>query len=99
MEKLYILEACFKVYGKAFRDHMYLKREMAPIWSLGRAYSKWFERRYQHMLEFKNAKGEIVMTEKDNGELNIHDEVLKESLENKLSLEEAAEKQSEQENK
>lgn len=51
------------------------------------------------MLNFKNANGEVVMSEKDNGQLVIHDEVLKESLENKLSLEEAAEKQSEQENK
>jgi hypothetical protein len=44
------------------------------------------------MLEFKNSKGEVVMTEKDNGDLSYHDDVLKESLENKVSLEEAANK-------
>lgn len=45
------------------------------------------------MLNFKNASGEIVMTEKDNGDLTIHDAVLKESLTEKISLKEAKEKQ------
>lgn len=44
------------------------------------------------MLNFKNANGEIVMTEKDNGDLSIHDEVLKESIQEKVSLEEAKKK-------
>lgn len=41
------------------------------------------------MLNFKNKSGEIVMTEKDNGKLSIHDEVLKESLEQEIELAEA----------
>lgn len=44
------------------------------------------------MLNFKNASGEIVMTEKDNGKLAIHDEALKESLEGLVTLQEAKEK-------
>lgn len=32
------------------------------------------------MLRFKNQKGEVVMTEKDNGKLEIHDEKLRESF-------------------
>lgn len=47
------------------------------------------ERMKYFMLDFKNAKGEIVMSEADNGDLAIHDEVLKESLEKQLSLKEA----------
>ena len=50
------------------------------------------ERNLKFMLNFKNASGEIVMTEKDNGQLEIHDELLKESLENNLELEEAKKK-------
>lgn len=42
-----------------------------------------------HMLNFKNANGEIVMSEKDNGELAIHDEALKESMEKQIDLAEA----------
>lgn len=40
------------------------------------------------MLEFKNSKGEVVMSEKDNGSLEIHDEALKESMEKGITLEE-----------
>lgn len=50
------------------------------------------ERMLNFMLDFKNASGEIVMSEKDNGKLEIHDEALKESIENQLDLEEAKKK-------
>lgn len=50
------------------------------------------ERMVKRMLNFKNANGEIVMTEKDNGDLSIHDDILKESLKEQISLEEAAKK-------
>ena len=52
-------------------------------------YANW---RCYNMLNFKNSKGEIVMTEKDNGDLSIHDDVLKESLNEKVTLEEAKKK-------
>lgn len=49
------------------------------------------------MLRFKNAQGEIVMTENDNGKLEIHDEKLRESFAQKSVKPE--EEQSEEEKK
>jgi hypothetical protein len=52
--------------------------------------------RCSHMLNFKNASGEIVMTEKDNGKLVIHDAALKESLEQEKRLEECKQENKEE---
>lgn len=83
-----------EVYGRRYMDHRkkHFKRMMAPIYTLGNSHQIWLRGRVNHMLNFKNAKGEIVMTEKDNGDLSIHDEVLKEALEKGLTIEEAKRK-------
>lgn len=87
-------EAMTEVYGTDYIEHKkkHFKRMMAPIYSLGNSHQIWLRGRVNHMLNFKNGKGEIVMTEKDNGDLSIHDEVLKESLKENISLEEAKKK-------
>lgn len=43
------------------------------------------------MLKFKNKDGKIVMEQKDNGKLNILDEKLKESFDNKKTITEEGE--------
>jgi hypothetical protein len=91
------------VFVDAFRYPTYLLdlvklRSHPPAYVIYRpqeVIDKWQEERWQYMLNFKNSKGEIVMSEKDNGDLSIHDEVLKESFEKKISLEEAKKKEEE----
>lgn len=92
-EQVGVLKWCLGVTYDEFAD--YYRKEMArrrrPYKGLrwGPTEQQTMIWRWETMLNFKNKSGEIVMTEKDNGKLSIHDEVLKESLEQEIELAEA----------
>lgn len=81
----YAIREWSKFYPRDFSLMFIIPGEPSPT-------EKRWEARWKHMLNFKNSEGEIVMKEHDNGKLSIYDEVLKESLEHGLSLEEAKKK-------
>lgn len=83
----------YNLYTDRFREEFAEFYRHNPIPKSLQKYNELYvERMLEFMLNFKNSNGEIVMSEKDNGKLEIHDEALKESIEGNISLEEAKKK-------